>query len=408
VRWAPATDEGGSGLDRYEVALGTSSGAVDAAEWTPIGDDPEYRWTGLSLSADTKYFLSIRAVDGAGNIGPPAAGPAWKASIAGAVDIGAIRFDPWHGETSLGLWADSVLSPSEWHYRLPFFAKVLGPNEVELRNHVPAVIDREIAAARAGGIDYWAYLFYQQPDNELAAAMHLHLASGHKGDVKFALIVWEPLTSASIDALTAYLQDPDYETVAGGRPLIYLLDPAQLRVEYGTAEITTMIADIRSAAIATGLPPPYFAAQVWDAASGADDVTSLGLDAISAYALMPPDEGAPYSALASANAAFWNAAKETGREVVPIVNAGWDPRPRELNPPPWGNSGSLWAETATAAEIAYVVNAANAFIAANAASVPARTVLVYAWNEYDEGGWLAPMLADGTARLDAIRAVLPP
>jgi hypothetical protein len=33
-------------------------------------------------------------------------------------------------------------------------------------------------------------------------------------------------------------------------------------------------------------------------------------------------------------------------------------------------------------------------------------VLVYAWNEYDEGGWLAPTLVPDPARQDAIREAL--
>ncbi len=31
-----------------------------------------------------------------------------------------------------------------------------------------------------------------------------------------------------------------------------------------------------------------------------------------------------------------------------------------------------------------------------------------AWNEFDEGGWLCPSLSEGSARLDALRAVLRP
>ncbi len=36
----------------------------------------------------------------------------------------------------------------------------------------------------------------------------------------------------------------------------------------------------------------------------------------------------------------------------------------------------------------------------------ANAILIYAWNEIDEGGWLVPTLAEGTARLDAIKKVL--
>jgi hypothetical protein len=36
----------------------------------------------------------------------------------------------------------------------------------------------------------------------------------------------------------------------------------------------------------------------------------------------------------------------------------------------------------------------------------AQTIIAYAWNESDEGGWLVPTHREGTARLDAIRDAL--
>ena len=36
----------------------------------------------------------------------------------------------------------------------------------------------------------------------------------------------------------------------------------------------------------------------------------------------------------------------------------------------------------------------------------ANTVMIYAWNEFDEGGWLAPTLSEGAARIDALAKVL--
>ncbi len=36
----------------------------------------------------------------------------------------------------------------------------------------------------------------------------------------------------------------------------------------------------------------------------------------------------------------------------------------------------------------------------------ANAVIIYAWNEFDEGGWICPTLSEGTGRLDAIRRVL--
>lgn len=32
----------------------------------------------------------------------------------------------------------------------------------------------------------------------------------------------------------------------------------------------------------------------------------------------------------------------------------------------------------------------------------AQCAIIYAWNEYDEGGWLSPMLYGGSARIDSV------
>ena len=66
---------------------------------------------------------------------------------------------------------------------------------------------------------------------------------------------------------------------------------------------------------------------------------------------------------------------------------------------------------ATAGEIARHLARAIEFVRANPKVCQARTVIAYAWNEHDEGGWLCPTwTAQGpdTSRLDAIRRILHP
>jgi hypothetical protein len=58
------------------------------------------------------------------------------------------------------------------------------------------------------------------------------------------------------------------------------------------------------------------------------------------------------------------------------------------------------------AEIADHLRHALDWTAAFPESAEADAVLLYAWNESDEGGWLCPTLSEGTDRLDAIRRVL--
>ena len=95
---------------------------------------------------------------------------------------------------------------------------------------------------------------------------------------------------------------------------------------------------------------------------------------------------------------YWNQYKATGREVVPLVNAGWDGRPR--------NYLGAWYEPAKPAEVADAVKGALDWNRTNLNTARAGTVLVYAWNEHDEGGWLCPTLnPDGTANAERLQAL---
>jgi len=75
-------------------------------------------------------------------------------------------------------------------------------------------------------------------------------------------------------------------------------------------------------------------------------------------------------------------------------------------------SQATFPASATPAEIAAHLSRALAFTQANPEVCPARTVIIYAWNEHDEGGWLCPTWSpDGRPdrrRLEAIRKVLKP
>ncbi len=65
ANWSAATD-GGSGMSHYEFAIGTTPGASDVFSFSDIGNILSYQATGLSL-VDGTYYLSVRAIDLAGN-----------------------------------------------------------------------------------------------------------------------------------------------------------------------------------------------------------------------------------------------------------------------------------------------------------------------------------------------------
>ena len=70
--WTSSSDPE-SGVDHYEFAVGTTAGGTEIRGWVNVGLALSYTATGLSLNNGTRYYISVRAVNG-GNT-PTAACP---------------------------------------------------------------------------------------------------------------------------------------------------------------------------------------------------------------------------------------------------------------------------------------------------------------------------------------------
>jgi hypothetical protein len=62
--WTSSDPE--SGIAAYEYAIGTSAGGNDTVDWTSAGTETSVTKTGLSLSAGTTYYFSVKAQNGEG------------------------------------------------------------------------------------------------------------------------------------------------------------------------------------------------------------------------------------------------------------------------------------------------------------------------------------------------------
>ncbi|MCK5862684.1 MAG: glycoside hydrolase family 99-like domain-containing protein [Candidatus Hydrogenedentes bacterium] len=335
--------------------------------------------------------------------------------------VGAIRWDGWHGEeSSVGLMVEKTLSPKHWHHRLPFFGRVVGENAVEARGNTQEIMDKEIEYASAAGLDYWAFVTYPEK-NALSLGLKQYLSSEKKELIRFCLNLqggWESTGGAEawhekVKRYVKYFQDPMYQTVLKGRPLVFLYSVEGLVGEglFETWEDAhTAFDQLREATLAVGIPTPYIVAQGWYPPTLKEQAEKLGIDAIGAYASNTGQEAGSYKALADHTEHWWDAFKETGVSVVPLVTAGWDMRPRVETPTPWVKGGDIkqYHEAPTPDELAAHLQQALIWCRTNSAAAQAQTVLIYAWNEFDEGGWLCPTIDEGTARLDAVRKVLTP
>jgi len=332
--------------------------------------------------------------------------------------VGAIRWDAWFGNRgSVGEAVHRSLGPGKWHDRLPFYAKVLGDDKVEIDGTPQSVIDREIEYAANAGLAYWAFVTYP-PDHELSLALKRYLSSPIRTKLDFCLITecgrWHD--RAFVERIVALMREPGYQHTPDGRPLLYLgfIDETGVKALGGVAGFRKVVNGLRETVAARGLPKPYIVIMDFDPRQGRKWMDILGCDAISAYAAGIENAVISYRRLADNAEQFWERCRSTGAQVVPTVMAGWDPRPRTEHPMPWGNPYGIHdgqvdrSEPATAAAIADHLGNGLRWMAEHRDAAPARTALIYAWNEFDEGGWLTPTLSEGTVRLDAIAGVLRP
>ncbi len=68
ANWTASTDSG-SGLQKYQYAIGTTLGGTNIVPYTDNALSTSITVSGLSLTLNTTYYISVRAVDALGNIG---------------------------------------------------------------------------------------------------------------------------------------------------------------------------------------------------------------------------------------------------------------------------------------------------------------------------------------------------
>lgn len=325
--------------------------------------------------------------------------------------VGAIRWDAWHGDKSpVGRAVEIALGPKQWHYRVPFFGKIISDSQVEIHGYTQEIIDQEIAYAHQAGLDYWAFGLYSTMP-AMTEARKLYLASHHKADINFCL--WDGpdgfSSTAHLQSIIQLMREPTYQKVLGNRPLFYLgfVDEKWVKVLGDRRRAD----ELRRMAQQVGLGNPYLVLMDFNPWHGKKIANALGFDAITTYSCSGGGHGT-YAALTEHVEKFWDQCKATGKQVVPIVMTSADRRPRVEHPVPWehyqkpGVGMDKFYELPTPAELASHLDHALTWINKNPAAAPAKAVIIYAWNENDEGGWLVPTLSEGTARIDAAAKVL--
>jgi len=362
--------------------------------------------------------------------------------------VGAIRWDAWYGplpssaqppvsvefpgfdatrnrkvSQDPGKETRRSLAAEPWRYRWPFFTTLAPDGSAkDFNENRPEVIEQEIEYALHAGLSYWAFTAY--PENcPLSYTLKTFLTCKNRDKIKFCLFLpmWPAYGRIPDDAaereywahVLRMARQPNYLKVEGNRPVFYM--------GFLTGRLIEMLRDGRWRTFCgelekCGLGKPWVAVCLGSPKSGIRYYEQLEGDALSQYSVSGSAQAGAFSELAARAEQFWEDCAATGAPVVPLCMTGWDRRTRVMNPVSWEtfhqekDAISRYYKSGTPEEIAAHIGRGVSWFKKHPGKNGTELVLIYAWNEFDEGGWLVPALppphGEGTARIDALRKVL--
>jgi hypothetical protein len=303
--------------------------------------------------------------------------------------VGAIRWDGWYGEGGVVKAVEASLGPPKFHFRLPWFARVMGESKVSINGDSQAIMEQEIGYAAQAGLNYWAFLDYLDEAPGMSIGLNRYLAAKDKKGIRYCLVEeGARLDKAGTKAwsrLVEHFRHPDYQTVLDGRPLLCLFAKTKT---LGKAEWD----DLKRQTIAAGLKAPYLVLLGWEAEK---DREALGFDAISEYACAGKGyttDPETYVRLTSHHVRekLWEKWKRERTPCITFATVGWDTRPRQEHPPSWCSwvkatpdptppaqqKPLIDATTATPGELAAHLGKAIAWTKANRDLNPANAIIL--------------------------------
>jgi hypothetical protein len=344
------------------------------------------------------------------------------------VVAGAIRWDAWYDPTGNSMFAQRSLSWPQYEGRAPAHCTVATDHKVTCVG-TQATLDKEIQEAARSGLQYWAFVWYA-PDSSLRTAWNLYQSSSLRHMMSWCGIVTLDLLGSlpfkngrwrdRMKEWAGYMSQPHYQKIsvdgASDRPVLFLLwHPQDVKNYFADSveNVRVALSYLRDSVNASGLGSPYVV--ILDGPGGASIIADCGADAISNYISgFRHEMVGPYRDLDQQTQAYWKTLAATGAPIVPIAMVGWDTRARRAHPVPWekpekGARPNLrqYYVLPEPAELGAHVKAAVDYIRRDARACPSRLLLIYSWDECDEGGGLIPTLGDPRGSyLSAIAKVL--
>ena len=327
--------------------------------------------------------------------------------------IGTVNWDAGLPEdTYFGYYTLNTLGQPKHAHRLPYYAikKAEGGYAIPLRTQEQ--YDKELTMAVNAGIDFFMYCWY--PDGatpqdiggkrdfltqnlpELNRIRKLYQTSPVNNKIKMCAILIALHAYAKEDIrLLVDAMKQDYYEKKDGRPLVFV---------YG-GYLPSFFSAIREIANAEGVNP-YIIFMINGKLSENGDYSEA--DAVSAYTSVHGAKS--FEELCVAADDDNEKKKQFGIPVIPLLSAGWNPTPRIDRPSPWVSyTDQSYAPAPTAEQMESATLNFFKWIENNPEANTGYGV-IFAWNEFEEGGYLCPTLgADGkpcTEILDGLSRAL--
>jgi hypothetical protein len=372
--WAPAMWNGSPGTDCVLVGDFNGDHRTDVAMYHPETDN-----------------FSVNLSTGSGWIAETSPGT-WTL-------IGAIRWDAWIPGNEAWAGVDPSIY-GQYNHRRPFYGWFIAGIDDQTEK---TIMDQEIDYAADYNLDYWAFVWYPELDQapnhrKIMEPFNHYLASSKKNRIKFAFVLqsewtsfpngsWSLWESTFVPYFVQKFQDQQYVKVSGNRPLVFWFSSDKISRQ--------RLQILRDRTISAGLGDPYIVDNNMNIASA----RSLGLQSVTSYGPSGASPGSGHKcwqAQVDTDTANWGLPPELGS--LPGLTPVNDGRPRNYD---------FWVDQPTYGQWESHIKSAVDWVAQhNDNKFGPGAVLIYAWNEIDEGGpGIVPTGQEGTKYLEAIKAV---
>lgn len=320
------------------------------------------------------------------------------------VHIGAYYFDGWTGGTS---------HIREALNRFPERKPVWG----SFVTSTPELMKEQIDLAADAGLDFFSFCWYFDRKNnsdELAMnnALKLYLRSSNRSRLQFYLMIanhkgfyigpenWDEIKKYWIQAI----KEPGYLTV-NGKPLLVFFEYRKMLENFGSKQaLRQALMNLKDEVKKEGVKGLTFGVCVWPGAP-LQEAVDCGFDLITGYNYH--ESGltgilTPVRQMADAEYTVWEGLKNTRLPYIPVSTLNWDLRP-------WSDSADREKRLVGYGEqsVMHSVGSLKKWLLQNSGFVTKEKIgILYAWNEYGEGGWLTPSLPMKDSLLNGVKQIL--